>query len=63
MTFTDLERKINKSKALKELSPKQKASLSKKVSSLYNEKPKFKSRKISKDSEKELRSLSPVESK
>lgn len=63
MSFTDLEKKINKSKALKELSPKQKASLSKKVSSLYNEKPKSKSRKISKETEKELRSLSPVENK
>lgn len=63
MSFTDLERKINKTKALKELSPKQKASLNKKVGSLFNEKPKMKSRKISKESEKELRSLSPVESK
>lgn len=61
VTFSELEKKINKTKALKELSPKQKASLSKKVGSLFSDKSKIKSRKVSQ--EKELRSLSPVEGK
>lgn len=56
-----MEKKFNKTKALKELSPKQKASLNKKVGSLFLEKNKIKSRKVS--YEKELRSLSPVEGK